>query len=121
MNKIAIVTGANSGIGKEIAKKLVANNIYTILACRNEKQGKEIEKHLGEKSKFCSTENDPKLLRIVNTANIACGYHGVFVLLLLLGELQVVCLLADRGHGVARHAHLVGKLGCLAALPPAAV
>jgi NADP-dependent 3-hydroxy acid dehydrogenase YdfG len=43
MNKIAIVTGANSGIGKEIAKKLVANNIYTILACRNEKQGKEIE------------------------------------------------------------------------------
>ena len=31
---------------------------------------------LGEKSKFCSTENDPKLLRIVNTANIACGYHA---------------------------------------------
>ncbi len=31
---------------------------------------------LGEKSKFCSTENDPQLLRIVNTANIACGYHA---------------------------------------------
>jgi len=31
---------------------------------------------LGEKSKFCSTENDPELLRIVNTANIACGYHA---------------------------------------------
>ena len=31
---------------------------------------------LGEKSKFCSTENDPKLLRIINTANIACGYHA---------------------------------------------
>ena len=31
---------------------------------------------LGETSKFCSTENDPELLRIINTANIACGYHA---------------------------------------------
>ena len=31
---------------------------------------------LGETSKFCSTENDPELLKIVNTANIACGYHA---------------------------------------------
>ena len=31
---------------------------------------------LGEKSKFHSTENDPKLLDIVNSANVACGYHA---------------------------------------------
>ena len=31
---------------------------------------------LGEASKFCSTENDPLLLKIVNSANIACGYHA---------------------------------------------
>ncbi len=31
---------------------------------------------LGEKSKFHSTENDPDLLSIVNSANIACGYHA---------------------------------------------
>ena len=31
---------------------------------------------LGEKSKFHSVENDPKLLNIVNSANIACGYHA---------------------------------------------
>ena len=31
---------------------------------------------LGEKSKFHSIENDPKLLNIVNSANIACGYHA---------------------------------------------
>ena len=31
---------------------------------------------LGEKSKFHSTENDPTLLKIVNSANIACGYHA---------------------------------------------
>ena len=31
---------------------------------------------LGEKSKLHSTENDPELLNIVNSANIACGYHA---------------------------------------------
>ena len=31
---------------------------------------------LGEKSKFHSIENDPKLLDIINSANIACGYHA---------------------------------------------
>jgi 5-oxoprolinase (ATP-hydrolysing) subunit A len=31
---------------------------------------------LGEKSKFCTAENDTELLKIINTANIACGYHA---------------------------------------------
>ena len=31
---------------------------------------------LGEKSKHHSKHNDPKLLDIVNSANIACGYHA---------------------------------------------
>ena len=31
---------------------------------------------LGESSKLHSTENDPSLLEIVNSANIACGYHA---------------------------------------------
>ena len=31
---------------------------------------------LGEKSKFHSIENDPDLLNIVNSANVACGYHA---------------------------------------------
>ena len=31
---------------------------------------------LGESSKFHSTENDPLLLKVVNSANIACGYHA---------------------------------------------
>ena len=32
---------------------------------------------LGESSKLHSTKNDPLLLEIVNSANIACGYHAV--------------------------------------------
>ena len=31
---------------------------------------------LGEKSEFHSIDNDPHLLNIVNSANIACGYHA---------------------------------------------
>ena len=31
---------------------------------------------LGEKSKHHSNKNDPDLLQIVNSANIACGYHA---------------------------------------------
>ena len=31
---------------------------------------------LGESSKLHSTENDPLLLGIVNSANVACGYHA---------------------------------------------
>ena len=31
---------------------------------------------LGEKSKHHSNKNDPDLLNIVNSANVACGYHA---------------------------------------------
>ncbi len=31
---------------------------------------------LGEKSKLHSNKNDPALLKIVNSANVACGYHA---------------------------------------------
>ena len=31
---------------------------------------------LGEKSELHSTKHDPDLLKIVNSANIACGFHA---------------------------------------------
>ena len=31
---------------------------------------------LGEKSKHHSNQHDPDLLKIVNSANVACGYHA---------------------------------------------
>ena len=35
-----------------------------------------INSDLGEKSQHSSTANDPALLEIINTANVACGYHA---------------------------------------------
>src|SRR5580698_10414109 len=37
--KTAIVTGANTGIGKEVARDLARLNARVILACRSEKRG----------------------------------------------------------------------------------
>ena len=31
---------------------------------------------LGETSIHHSTENDPELMKLINTANIACGFHA---------------------------------------------
>ena len=52
MKKTVIITGSNSGIGLELAKKLISENYFIILACRNRFKGLDAEKRLGIRSKF---------------------------------------------------------------------
>lgn len=40
--KICLVTGANSGIGKEIVKGLALSNIHIIMVCRNREKGQTL-------------------------------------------------------------------------------
>lgn len=46
MTKLAVVTGANKGIGFEICKELAKNNIEVILTARNDEKGKQAEQEL---------------------------------------------------------------------------
>ena len=41
-DKVAIVTGGNTGIGYEIAKALAIMGAHTIIACRSEERGQQV-------------------------------------------------------------------------------
>lgn len=56
--KVAIVTGANSGIGLEIAKELALKNAQVILACRTIEKAQDTCKLLKSKLK-----TEPRLVR----------------------------------------------------------
>ncbi|RZC36022.1 retinol dehydrogenase 11 [Asbolus verrucosus] len=68
-NKVAIVTGANSGIGYEIVKELAARDAQVVLACRNLKSAKaaitEIEKQLNRTVKLIAMELDLASLKSI--------------------------------------------------------
>lgn len=46
--KLAIVTGANSGIGFEVARALVGLGAHVVLACRSEARGEEAMRRIVE-------------------------------------------------------------------------
>uniref|UniRef100_A0A8D0G9T1 Retinol dehydrogenase 11 n=1 Tax=Sphenodon punctatus TaxID=8508 RepID=A0A8D0G9T1_SPHPU len=64
--KTAIVTGANTGIGKYIALDLARRNARTILACRSRERGQAALEELRK-----GTGNPDVVLRIVDTSSMA--------------------------------------------------
>lgn len=55
-NKIALVTGANTGVGFQIAKALVAHNYIVYVGARDPKKGNKAVIELGENSKFIEVD-----------------------------------------------------------------
>ncbi len=45
-NRVAVVTGANRGIGREVARELARAGLTVVLTCRDEKKGGEAQKEL---------------------------------------------------------------------------
>lgn len=52
MDKLAIVTGANRGIGLEISKQLLDNNFKVVLTARDERKGKQVVEKIGSENLF---------------------------------------------------------------------
>ena len=62
--KIALVTGANKGIGFEVARELVAKRFRVFLAARNDKAGREAAKKIGDRAVFLHMDvSDPTSIR----------------------------------------------------------
>ena len=54
--RVALVTGATSGIGIEIARRLVADGMKVVVTGRNEDRGKQVAEELGESGFFVRAE-----------------------------------------------------------------
>jgi NAD(P)-dependent dehydrogenase (short-subunit alcohol dehydrogenase family) len=58
--KVAIVTGANKGIGFEVARQLVAKGFRVFIGARNDKAGRDAANKLGERATFLKIDvSDP--------------------------------------------------------------
>ncbi|XP_019339143.1 retinol dehydrogenase 13 isoform X2 [Alligator mississippiensis] len=68
--KTAIVTGANTGIGKCVALDLARRNARTILACRSQERGQAAVAEIRR-----ATGNPHVLLRLVDTSSMASVRH----------------------------------------------
>ncbi|EEZ99585.1 retinol dehydrogenase 11 [Tribolium castaneum] len=85
-NKVVVITGANSGIGFEVAKELASRNAMVVLACRKLDSAKEaierIEQELKKKLKMRAMEVDlASLLSIKQFAsNVQKLYPEVHIL-----------------------------------------
>eukprot|EP01039_Chlorochromonas_danica_P009503 gene9503-10505_t len=62
-DKVVIVTGANTGIGKETARKLVSCGATVILACRDDSKGLEAVASINAASKTLPAKNFPYALQ----------------------------------------------------------
>jgi NAD(P)-dependent dehydrogenase (short-subunit alcohol dehydrogenase family) len=65
-NRICLITGANSGIGKSVALQFARIGIKVIIACRNEERGKQALREIQEETGNLLTE-----LMIVDLSSMA--------------------------------------------------
>ena len=54
--KVAVITGATSGIGEGTAERFVAEGARVVIAGRSEDKGQAIAKRLGKQAVFCRTD-----------------------------------------------------------------
>ena len=96
-NKVAVITGAASGIGAATARRLVEQGVSVALFDVNKKKAKELLTELGSSAMFCQVDvTDEKSVK-----------KGIEATATEFGELHICCNFA----GVADAARTVGKQG----------
>ncbi|XP_065911854.1 retinol dehydrogenase 11-like [Dysidea avara] len=63
-NKVAIVTGGNTGIGYETGKALAFMGAHTIIACRSEERGQQAIDHMKEEGQAAGKEIEVELMKL---------------------------------------------------------
>ena len=82
MQRIAVVTGANKGIGYEIAKQLLTTCTVVVLACRNKELGEAAVKQLASpKARFmqCDISDAASIAAFADTFSTEFGALDVLV------------------------------------------
>lgn len=92
--KIAIVTGANSGIGFEAAKRLAARGATVVLACRSETRGQEAAACITQRLQQLNNGKQDAQQPLLQRDNCAVG--SVEVMQVDMGELASIVRFAAR-------------------------
>ncbi|KAG6330294.1 hypothetical protein ID866_8794 [Astraeus odoratus] len=111
--KVVLITGANTGIGKETARVLLTKNAKVWIACRNTAKGDEALQELKDR-----TGRDAHLLKL-NLANLQSIKQSVEEFSSKETQLHVLCnnaglmnppvnLLTDDGYDLQFGTHVVG-------------
>jgi NAD(P)-dependent dehydrogenase (short-subunit alcohol dehydrogenase family) len=71
--RVALVTGANRGIGREVVRQLIEHGFRTILTARDEERGRAAADELGAEFGRLDVADDASVDRCFQTVD---GQHG---------------------------------------------
>ncbi|MCQ9616525.1 SDR family oxidoreductase [Paenalcaligenes niemegkensis] len=79
--RVALVTGATSGIGIEIARRLIQDGLRVVVSGRSEERGRRVSDELGERARFVRADlsDSGSAAALVKATLAECGRIDVLV------------------------------------------
>jgi len=98
MAKVALITGCNTGIGKETARELHGKGFEVIFACRSKEKAEEAIKDIAAQNKADDGEKRLKFISPLDTSNLATVKEFAGDFLKAYKRLDVLILNAGTGY-----------------------